>query len=302
MQHRPTLATLSLALALTACGDDKPGMMNTTKDMTGSTGASEGMSVTGTPETSTTANVTTGPETSAGSSGGATESFIMAKDAGGSKPPECDVFEQDCPAGKACKPAASPGADTWDTAVCTEVGANPGAVGDPCTADGQTGVDTCDVGNLCWYFDGMGNGSCIAMCTGSAMNPTCEAGLVCDITNNGQLILCLQVCDPLAQSCPDGQICFFSDTASNFICDFDASGDMGMYGDPCEYINVCDYGLFCTDAKNVPGCVSSGCCSPYCDVTLPNDCPDQAKGQVCVPWYTMNPPPGQENIGACAIP
>ena len=35
-----------------------------------------------------------------------------------------------------------------------------------------------------------------------------------------------------------------------FTCVPDASGEMGVYGDPCEYINVCDPGLFCASAES----------------------------------------------------
>ena len=96
---------------------------------------------------------------------------------------------------------------------------------------------------------------------------------------------------------------FFFDGLDNFICDFDASGEEGQYGDACAFINVCDYGLFCAAQETVPDCVSGdGCCSPYCDLTQPNTCPG-APLQECVPWYNEGmAPPGQENIGACQIP
>ena len=120
---------------------------------------------------------------------------------------------------------------------------------------------------------------------------------------HGVIIVCLDTCDPLAQSCPENQICFF-DGVDTFICDFDASGDEGQYGDPCAFINVCDYGLFCATQESVPDCASTdGCCSPFCNTMEPNTCPG-APAQECVPWYAEGqvPPPGQENIGACAVP
>ena len=306
MTSRLNLAIVSLAvvsLPLLAC--NKPGPMDPTKGESETGTESNSSSGTGAMTTSTTENPTTG-----GSEGGTGSSssgnFVLPTDMmAGPKPPECDPFKQDCPDGQACKPAASTPDDSWDTTVCTPIDANPGQVGDPCTSEGLTGVDSCDEGLLCWYFDGMGGGTCLQMCTGSMDNPMCPDGLVCDITNNGSLSLCLKVCDPLAQAdCPETQICFFSETAGNFICDFDASGDMGAYGDPCAYINVCDYGLFCALPQAVPGCESTdGCCSYYCDLNDPNFmCPGADMGQECVPWYTMDAPPGQDHIGACIVP
>lgn len=306
MTSRLNLAIVSLAvvsLPLLAC--NKPEIKDPT--IFGSESGTESNSSSGTGSMTTTTTTTTEPTTggSEGGTGSSDSGFVVPTDMmAGPKPPECDPFKQDCPEGQACKPAASTPDDSWDTTVCTPLDANPGQVGDPCTSEGLTGVDSCDEGLLCWYFDGMGGGTCLQMCTGTMDNPMCPDGLVCDITNNGSLILCLKSCDPLAMAdCPDTQICFFSETAGNFICDFDASGEMGMYGDPCMYINVCDYGLFCADAANVPGCPATGCCSFYCDLNDPNFmCPDADKGQECVPWYTMDAPPGQEHIGACVVP
>ena len=125
-----------------------------------------------------------------------------------------------------------------------------------------SGVDTCDKGLLCWYVNEENIGSCIDQCTGTEDAPMCPSGTVCDVTNDGVLTLCLPTCDPLLVDCPGDQICFYSSLAGDFICDFDGSGEAGAYGDPCEYINVCDPGLFCANPENVPGCQAGGCCSP----------------------------------------
>ncbi|HEY0136544.1 MAG TPA: ribulose phosphate epimerase, partial [Nannocystis sp.] len=212
------------------------------------------------------------------------------------------------PATEKCMPYANDGGGSWNATKCTPLDASPGQPGDECQAegDGTSGVDNCALGTMCWFLDAENKGTCIEMCTGSADAPMCPGGKTCDESNDGVIIICLDTCDPLAQTCPDGQICFF-DGVDAFICDFDASGEQGKYGDPCEYINVCDYGLFCADVTLVPGCaetMATGCCSPYCNVNDPNTCPgkDAMPGQECVPWYGEDtPPPGQEDIGACAI-
>jgi hypothetical protein len=90
-------------------------------------------------------------------------------------------------------------------------------------------------------------------------------------------------------------------------CGPDASGDGGVYGDPCEYDNVCDPGLYCAPAEAVPGCQGSiGCCSEWCDTTAQNpnsQCSGEAGGQECVPFFDMgNAPPGFDDVGVCAIP
>jgi hypothetical protein len=116
-------------------------------------------------------------------------------------------------------------------------------------------------------------------------------------------VLCLPACDPLLQDCAAGQACYGIQDV--FTCVPDASGEMGVYGDPCEYINVCDPGLFCAGAEAVPNCAGSlGCCSEFCDLGSDQgdaQCSGAAGGQTCVPW-TENPSPGLEDVGACVIP
>ena len=309
-QYRTLL--LGVALVLGGCSDDKQ-QTSTSVSASASASASatdSGSSTSGGDGTSTssTSGVTDGATGGmSGTTGNTSCSFLGC---GGSSTGvngniECDVWTQDCPEGQKCMPWANDGGGSWNATKCSPVNANPGLEGDPCSAEGSavSGIDSCDKGLICWYFDADNNGTCIDMCKGSPENPMCDDGQICDESNDGVLILCLNTCDPLIQSCPMGQICFF-DGVDNFICDFDASGDMGAYGDPCAYINVCDYGLFCAAQEAVPGCDNpDGCCSPYCNLMDPNTCPGMAMGQECVPWYTDGTaPPGQENIGACAVP
>lgn len=215
---------------------------------------------------------------------------------------ECNVWEQDCLAGAKCVPFDSMQTGVADSTKCVEVADPAGQVGDPCVAAGGiVGVDDCDLGLLCWFLDGDGDGVCTAMCTGSPLSPSCGEGLQCDVSNGGLLPLCLTTCDPLASTCPMGQICIPSITGQ-FVCDGDASGDGGAYGDPCEFINVCDPGLLCTAGPNVPGCATAGCCTEYCDLTLPpaGQC-SGAPEQTCLPFFAMDPPPGLEDVGQCGI-
>jgi hypothetical protein len=205
-------------------------------------------------------------------------------------------------------PWANDGGSSWNATKCTPVDENPGQVGDGCTVEGSgvSGIDTCDVAMMCYYVDPETNmGTCVAFCGGSMDNPICDPGFVCTIVNDGVLILCRPECDPILQDCEiPNTACLPANGTDEFTCIIDASGDLGMAGDPCEFINACDPGLFCADATVVPNCQAAGCCSEFCDLTVPdpNTQCTQA-GQECIPWHEAGmAPPGLEHVGACAIP
>ncbi len=303
------------AFALVGCKD--PETMTTTGDTKGDTKGSSttdaGTEGSTTDATATTGDSASGTESEGGSTSGSTGttgdttgcSFISCKDGGGPDTNECDIWAQDCPLGEKCMPWANDGGGSWNALKCSPIEPNPGQSGDVCTAVGGavSGVDTCDLGLLCWYVDENDQGSCLDQCTGSEEDPICPANTVCDVTNMGVLTLCLPTCDPLLVNCKDGEICFYSNVAGSFICDFDGSGEMGAYGDPCEFINVCDPGLFCANPDNVPDCMAGGCCSEYCDINEPNTCAGKDGGQMCEAWFEMgSAPPGLEHVGACVIP
>lgn len=224
---------------------------------------------------------------------------------GGGGEAECGLWKQDCPAGSKCAPFDSDADNIHDTARCVPVGGTPGQPGDDCTVEGSvaSGVDSCDLGLLCWNTDAQNQGRCVTMCSGTPADPQCPSGLICDVSNGGALPLCVASCDPLAPSCPMGQICLPGGPSQDyFVCDVDASGDMGGYGDACAYVNVCDAGLLCLGSASVPGCKSEGCCSEYCDLSSA-DAQCSGAGQVCLSFYGGDaPPPGYENVGVCSLP
>ncbi len=216
----------------------------------------------------------------------------------------CDIWKQDCPDGQKCMPWADDGGSSWNSTTCTALDADPATAGETCLAEGGglSGVDNCAPGMMCWFVDLDNVGTCLELCTGSPDSPVCPDGKTCEMSNQGVINLCYDTCDPLAKSCPEGLICIF-ESPSDFICEFDASGEGGQYGEPCAFINVCDDGLYCAPQDEVPGCESpDGCCSLYCDLTAANTCPGMT--QECLPWYGegQQTPAGQENIGACAVP
>lgn len=258
-----------------------------------------------TPTTGMTSGASTGDDDGPGDSSGSV--FIEDPDGGGVAF-ECDLFAQDCPEGEKCMPWANDGG-TWNATRCSPIMENPGQPGDECTVEGNsaTGIDSCDIAMQCWDVDPKTNtGVCVAMCTGDESNPICEdPDTTCSIANDGAIVLCLPVCDPIIQDCVDGQACY--PIAEDWVCGPDASGEMGVYGDPCEFINVCDPGLICDIPEATPGCVGAlGCCTEVCDLTDPAgnaQCQGEAQGQECIPWYPPEAtPPGYEDVGTCTIP
>ncbi|WP_434427892.1 ribulose phosphate epimerase [Nannocystis pusilla] len=218
---------------------------------------------------------------------------------------ECSVWTQDCPPGAKCVPFDSTGTGVVDGTRCVEIANPAGKAGDPCSAEGGiVGLDDCDAGLLCWLLDADGLGTCTPMCGGTPASPTCEGGLVCDVSTGGLLPLCLTTCNPLAPTCPIGQICIPS-MSIGFVCDGNVSGDAGFYGDPCEFLNVCDPGLLCAAATNVPGCDAPGCCTEFCDLSLAQSMPGMCSGapdQECLPFFDQGTaPPGLEDVGLCGI-
>ncbi|MBC8072171.1 MAG: ribulose phosphate epimerase [Deltaproteobacteria bacterium] len=310
---RFVVASTSLGLLITACGEPKNDENTTSSpsDPTASSASetdSAGSSESGNdPSIATTQMSMTSPSDESGSgeeeSGNDSIMFIAEPD-GGSISNECDIWAQDCPDGEKCMPWANDGGGSWNATRCSPLDANPGQPGDSCTVEGSgvSGIDNCDIAAMCWNTDAENIGTCVGFCEGSEANPVCpNPGTGCSITNEGTLILCLPFCDPLLQDCSDTEACY--PEPNGFFCSPDASGEMGAFGDPCEFLNVCDAGLFCADAGVVPDCAgSTGCCSEYCDISDPNPvC--MGAGQECTPFYEENQaPPGYENVGVCVIP
>ncbi|MBK7829684.1 hypothetical protein [Nannocystis sp.] len=231
-------------------------------------------------------------EVFASTSGG----FIMPTDVGDGF--ECDIFGDDCGPGEKCNAWANDGGGSWNATKCFPAGTDP--IGAPCTVEGSgvSGIDSCVKGAMCWDIDtDTGMGVCVEQCTCSLDNPVCTTpNTICTISNNGVLVLCLPVCDPLDQgACADGDVCVASDNL--FICVLDASGDVGGVNDPCEYVNACDPGFLCSNSG--VDCGGSGCCTPYCDLDAPV-CPG---GTECTPYYAPGEAPKCfEDIGVCFTP
>jgi hypothetical protein len=226
--------------------------------------------------------------------------FIMPPDVG--EGTECDIWTQNCADGEKCMPWANDGLGSWNATHCSPLDPAPVGIGEECVVQGSgvSGIDNCDIGQMCWGVDGATNlGHCIELCSCDPSFPVCNtANTLCTVTNDGVLPLCLPACNPLdPTACADNEGCY--DAGDGFQCAPDASGAQGAPGDACEFLNVCDPGNFCASSGSVPGCGgSTGCCSPFCTIGDDAACLD---GQSCVPWFEEGAAPDEclATIGAC---
>ncbi len=293
---------LALSLAL-GCGTKASSTADGGEAGDTSTSSSTGGGEAG-PTTDPGDGPTTAAPTTAEDSGGEVDSgedsvgFVLRPDGGGAAN-ECDPKVQDCEEGQKCTAWANDGGTFWNANRCVEV-SGAGVGGDSCMVEGSgvSGIDDCDKGFICMYTNEENIGTCIEFCTGE--DEDCDPGNICAIYNDGVLPICLVACDPLLQDCPADQSCIDTPNAA-FICFTDASGDIGMDGDPCppeDGENSCDPGMWC--GPNSANCVDVNCCTPYCDLSAPAcTAPDE-----CVSFFgdPDSAPPGFEDVGVCVLP
>lgn len=253
-------------------------------------------STTATPTTATSTTTTAASTDSSGSTTG-----TGSDETADTEPPnldECDVWEQDCPAGYKCMPWANDGGGAWNASKCTPIDRDPDALGEPCTVTDSplSGIDSCVLGTLCWDVGEDGFGTCRAQCLGDVNDPQCPSGTTCTGSGDGFLNLCVPLCNPLdPDSCSLQQGCY--PIEAGFVCAPDASGRGGGAGEACEFTNGCGPGTFCgphIDSFCEPG--GGQCCLEYCDLEQPQ-CPALLE---CFSFYEKaEAPPGYENVGYC---
>ncbi|MCA9717097.1 MAG: ribulose phosphate epimerase [Myxococcales bacterium] len=308
------LAPAVISLALVGCSPEASETAGS--DGSGETSSSDGESTSPSSagETSTTEGNPSGSGSTSSNSGttddpsaGATTEmgcdFICPTDGGVAG--QCDPLTQDCPEGEKCTAVSMTEGEPWEINVCKPIMGN-GQLGDECNIDGgkYTGEDNCDLGFICLLTDDDGvGGTCVEFCNASMECPL--TNVACQVYNNGSLPICLFNCDPLLQDCPDGQGCY-NGTNGGWVC-FKQTADPGEggQGDVCNFINQCNAGLYCANAAVVEGCPgdSGGCCTPFCDLGDPDPSALCQDAEECVAyWEEGQAPPGEENIGVCAIP
>ena len=300
------------------CTNDRVLLPSASESSTGESDADAGASTTSTASAGTTIAATTVSaddgtvtDSSVDSTGAG---FVPPRDAGESSI-ECNLLTQDCPVGHKCMAWADDGGGAWNATHCTPIAEDPMPVDGPCHVVGAetSGIDDCEFGAICYDVDPETlEGTCVPMCVGS---DDIDGELYCEdpdrfcyVSGDGAIIPCLPLCDGVAQDCPAGDACYA--VSEHWSCAPDASGDAGAYGDPCEYINVCDPGLLCLDPSVVPPGLpcegASGCCTEVCNLDDPagdQQCAGAAGGQQCVPWYEDGEAPIViEHVGVCAVP
>jgi len=315
---------LCAATLVTACPDkSEPTLTQATTEassdssgapaLTTSASVSVSSSSSGSADTTQSASTSTSSTTSENSSSAPasdTAPMCQTKMLHEQPPGPCDPFAQDCPECQKCNPYADDGGGSWNSDKCVFVVPDPDQVGEPCTAPGGgvEGNDSCELGAMCWDVDAENNGTCVALCTGSAENGVCaDPEKTCAAFNEGTLPLCLDRCDPLMNDCPNNEICIANPAGTGFLCVLDA-GEEGQLHDPCNFPNDCDPGLLCAESTSAEECDQNlpGCCEPYCDLTVPDpdsQCP--GIGQQCTPYVelSMLPAlPGDEDVGYCSLP
>jgi hypothetical protein len=204
----------------------------------------------------------------------------------------CEIWLQDCERGEKCTPRwLDPGY------VCTPVHPDPVGYGELCTRQDRSSphFDDCDESTICIL------GSCAGFCDATHAVPSCPEPCS-HLQATSSSCFCIPACDPIEQDCPSGRGCHGFGTG--FVCVVDASGDGGSFGDPCSGLDECVPGHTCLPSALVPGCVTEACCSPFCDLTVPEACPATTQ---CIPWFErgsspMEPCSNPERVGYCGAP
>lgn len=220
-------------------------------------------------------------------------SFVPVTEMGGC---ECDPFAQDCPEGEKCVPYASTG-DAWDANKCVAVTGDQ-ATGEPCTYGGPSeATDDCDATGICLDRDADMLGTCHAFCLGTADQPECPDGELCEIAEYGTVALCVEQCNPLLQDCEPALACYWD--VAGFHC---LTAGEGPTGAPCGYVNDCSLGNMCVDASLLPSCDGEACCTSICELG-PDDNSCLIPGSTCVPFFEQDAAPeGFEQVGLCLVP
>jgi hypothetical protein len=213
----------------------------------------------------------------------------------------CHLESQDCEAGFKCVPYDATGQGRWNATGCFPVHHDPVDLLEPCRFEGAlwSGHDDCGWAAVCWPDGGENTGHCKGLCVKdrvASWAPCEDEDAIPYIGCQSCFCVCETACNPLLQDCHDDLMCVVTGTIAT--CVFDASGDGGDYGDPCAYVNTCNPGLSCVNAAAVPGCEGGqGCCTPYCDTSGTDVCPDSTS---CLPMYEGGAaPPGLEDVGIC---
>ncbi len=224
----------------------------------------------------------------------------------------CSLLQQDCQDGEKCVPFNENGGIFPDGVKCVPETPNADEIGAECLTMGGfgSGEDTCIAGSLCLDLDDDGFATCVEFCQGpSAEEAFClDPDYTCVELFEPIVPVCFRKCNPLVQDCPSGEGCFMDAPmlgAEGFVCMplvKNLSPGGGVFPEGCIAMSNCAPGNSCVFAENVPSCQGVYCCTPWCDLDLPDPCPEYEETMSCIPWYPQGEaPPNFENVGICGI-
>lgn len=198
---------------------------------------------------------------------------------------DCDLLQQDCPAGKVCVVADMGGKPVSN---CVDDLGGLKDKGAPCSTNSE-----CKGGMIC--VDSL----CSPVCCPGTNEPcgggTCDVNLSFDNNPAVYAMACsyLPICTLFAGDCKGGTECHISDAGACLaVCDAPAASHVDE-GGKCKYRNDCGESQFCNN--NQP---DDGVCRFFCDTTMPNAA--EGKGG-CPMGRTCKPAGGTgcTNLGIC---
>jgi hypothetical protein len=170
--------------------------------------------------------------------------------------------------------------DPWSVhTACVSIGTTP--IGGSCVVDAQTHLDDCTGGAVC-LSSGCQKLCHVALATECPSDEVCLA-VAAYFTDRPGIGACHPTCDPLADTCPPSQACFFDTRVRKGVCatiEVDPyTGAIGGQGDPCQAANSCKRGTACLllDDQSPTG----NRCATYCDPSGADVCPAIDASLVC---------------------
>jgi hypothetical protein len=207
---------------------------------------------------------------------------------------QCEAVrcEYSCYNDASCEPGDKcvswgPAGEPYSGTRCLPVGDDPAAVGEPCTIDAQSRIDTCDADSVCLGVDpGTSQGTCVQRCPWAPGGAMCPGDEKCMLG----LAVCRPACNPFDPACGPGEQCV---DRGGFMCIPDVDLPL-VPRHECAAGVICAPDELCIGNGFLPTCESIGCCRTLCQPSNPV-CP---AGTTCTS-LGWTQPAVYEDIGAC---
>ena len=116
---------------------------------------------------------------------------------------QCSLVAQDCPEGEKCVPWANDGGTSFTATACRPVDPEPAGLDEGCSQHDPTlGIDSCDVGLVCWAPARSADARCVEICD-PAGSSACDNQQAC--VGCGQTLPSLGLCLPERAEIPIAQ-------------------------------------------------------------------------------------------------